>query len=111
MDSKSNYRINLIKSKKQKILPFFLFKTCILLNFIPSLLSNLINIKLFQIKEGTIPIIKKLENKRGCPTKMTEAETKIVHNDEDKCHPYIFEGPQNFNIEWDDNFEDCSNMF
>jgi surface protein len=42
---------------------------------------------------------------------MSKAESGEVHNDENKCKPYILRGKQNFNIEWDNNFEDCSNMF
>ena len=52
-----------------------------------------------------------MDNKRGCPTKMSKAESGEVHNDENNYKPYILQGKQNFNLEWDNNFEDCSNMF
>ena len=109
MDSNSIYKTHLIKSKSGKILSVLQVNICIILIFFPSTLSNSIKVKIYQSGEGNIPLINSMDYKRGCPTKISERGDE--HHDENKCFPYLLYGEHNLDIDWNYNFEDCSNMF
>ena len=86
----------------------FLIKAILFLSIFPYFSSNSIKIKLYQEQNGNVCIFNWKEG-RACPYILSEND--IMHDDSDKCNPFLNKGEHNIYIEFDYLTEDCTAMF